>query len=204
MTDFLQICRELFKKTVDASPLFWYIYLRCGEVAQFLSKFSTDATFRCSPASPQDPGLQESFGRLNRAGLVLHVLACTQNPMWSCFGSCGSAAIPPGTAGPGASAQAARPKAFSFSLITNTRAFGIASVRRAPLPAFPGMSLSRPSSDSSPLSVGLAAPSMARHRSHSSRPSLQPPSAYSARCPAPVGLAYARRRPTKVAGICLE
>ncbi len=34
MTDFLQICRELFKKTVDASPLFWYIYLRCGEVAQ--------------------------------------------------------------------------------------------------------------------------------------------------------------------------
>ena len=106
-----------------------------------------------------------------------------RNPAWLCFGSGGSPAVLPGTAGSGASAQAARPKAFPFSSIlirepSASRPF--AELRSRP---FRACHRSRPSSDSNPLSVGLAAPSMARHRSLSCRPSLHPPSAYLRPCP---------------------
>ena len=69
------------------------------------------------PRTAQGPGLQESFGRLSRAGLVLCGLTCMGNPAWFCFGTGGYYVLSPGTAGSGASAQATRPKAFPFSSI---------------------------------------------------------------------------------------
>ncbi len=111
------------------------------------------------PRTAQGPGLQESFGRLSRAGLVLCGLTCMGNPAWFCFGTGGYYVLSPGTAGSGASAQATRPKAFPFSSIlirepSASRPF--AELRSRP---FRACHRSRPSSDSNPLSVGLAAPS---------------------------------------------
>ena len=94
------------------------------------------------------------------------------------------------TAGSGASAPAARPKAFpSFSLLIREPSASrpLAELRSRPFFACP---LSRPPSIPIHYQLGLAAPSVARHRSFSRRPSLHPPSGYSARGPAPAGLAY--------------
>ena len=80
---------------------------------------------------------------------------------------------------------------ISIFRIINSLAFGIASVRRTPLPAFPGMS----SPDRPPIPVHYQS-DLPRHpwrgigriptvRPCSRRRPIQP------RCPAPVGLAYA-------------
>ncbi len=116
---------------------------------------------------------------------------CTSHADCRCLGRSGCVTVPRGTAGSGASAQAARPKACPLSSLlirepSASRPF--AELRSRPFLACP---LSRPPSIPIHYQLGLAAPSMARHRSFSHRPSLQPPSAHSARRPAPAGLAYA-------------
>ena len=79
-----------------------------------------------------------------------------------------------------------RQPSFPSSLIR--LAFGFAAGCRPSAPALSARLHVTTALHANPLSVGLAAPSLARHRSYSVRPALPPPTAYEAIGPAPAGL----------------